>query len=61
MMDEKRHEISEFDCGRAIGAHDAGISIWDIADMYNISKTAIHHAIKDYEAHGLTTAQPRSG
>ena len=60
-MDEKRHEISEFDHGRAVGAHDAGISIRDIADMYNISKTTIHRVIKDYKAHELTIARPRSG
>ena len=60
-MDEKRHEISEFDRGRAVGAHDAGMSIRDIADMYNISKTTIHHVIKDYKAHELTIARPRSG
>ena len=60
-MDEKRHEISEFDRGRAVGAHDAGMSIRDIADMYNISKTTIHRVIKDYKAHELTIARPRSG
>jgi transposase len=60
-MVEKRLEISEFDRGRAIGAHNAGMSIRDIADMYNISKTTIHRTIKDYEAHELTTARPRSG
>ena len=60
-MTEKRHEISEFDRGRVVGAHDAGMSIRNIADIYNVSKTTVHRIIQEFEEYGLTKAQPRSG
>jgi|tagenome__1003787_1003787.scaffolds.fasta_scaffold20698186_1 transposase len=60
-MAENRHEISEFDRGRVIGAHDAGMSIRKIQDIYNIPKTTIHRIIKEFEENGLTKARPRSG
>jgi transposase len=60
-MAEKRHEISEFDRGRAIGAHDAGMSIRAIADKYNVSKTTVHRIIQEFEEYGITKTQPRSG
>jgi len=60
-MTEKRHEISEFDRGRCVGAHDGGMSIRRIADLYNIPKTTVHRIIYEFEEHGVIKAQPRSG
>ena len=60
-MAEKRHEISEFDRGRVVGAHDAGMSIRAIADIYNVSKMTAHRIIQEFEEYGLTKAQSRSG
>ena len=60
-MTEKQREISEFDRGRCIGAHDAGMSIRAIAELYNISKMTIHRIIREYEDHGIINARPRSG
>jgi transposase len=60
-MVEKRHEISEFDRGRCVGAHDGGMSIRSISDLYNIPKTTVHRIIHEFEEHGVIKAQPRSG
>jgi transposase len=59
-MVEKRHEISEFDRGRCVGAHDGGMSIRSISDLYNIPKTTVHRIIHEFEEHGVIKAQPRS-
>ena len=60
-MVEKRHELSDFDCGRVIGVHDAGMSIRKIEDMSTISKTTMQRIIKEFEDEVLTEARPRSG
>ena len=60
-MAEKRSEISEFDRGRCVGAHDGGMTTRDIADLYNISKTTVHRIIYDYKENGIIEARPRSG
>lgn len=61
MMAEKRQELSEFDRGRVVGAHDAGISERRIVDMYGFARTTVDRVIKDYEERGFTKAAPRSG
>jgi len=60
-MTEKRHELSEFDRGRIVGAHDAGMSERQIVEMYGFPKTTAHRTIKDFEEHGMVKARPRSG
>jgi transposase len=60
-MIEKRHELSEFDRGRIVGAHDAGMSERQIVEMYGFPKTTVHRTIKDFEEHGIVEARPRSG
>jgi transposase len=60
-MTEKRHEVSEFDRGRVVGAHDGGMSIRNITAKYNIPKSTVHRIIKDFEESGLTKPRPRSG
>ena len=60
-MTEKRHELSEFDRGRIVGAHDAGMSERRIVEMYGFAKTTVHMVIKNFEERGLTKPAPRSG
>ena len=57
-MTEKRHELSEFDRGRIVGAHDAGMSERRIVEMYVFAKTTAHMVIKERV---LTKPVPRSG
>jgi len=37
-MSDKRHESSEFDRGRIVGAHDADMSERQIVEMYGFQK-----------------------
>jgi transposase len=60
-MSDKRHELSEFDRGRIVGAHDAGMSERQIVEMYDFSKTTVHRVINDFEEYGITKPAPRSG
>ena len=60
-MAEQRRELPEFERGRIIGAHDAGMSIREIAELYGVSKSTVHRVIKDFEEEGLTEPRPRSG
>ena len=60
-MSDKRHELSKFDRGRIVGAHDAGMSERQIVEMYGFAKTTVHRVIKSFEERGLTKPAPRSG
>ena len=60
-MAEIRHEISEFDRGWVVGAHDVGKSGKEIEEMYNFTKSTINRIIKAYKEHGITKVVPRSG
>ena len=59
-MTEKWHEVTEFNRGRCIGAHDAGMSVRKIADLYDIPKTTVHRIIHDFEQDNVIKAWPRS-
>ena len=60
-MAEQRHETSEFDRGRIVGAHDAGMSEREIVKMYGFTKSTVHRTIKSFEENGLMAPCPRSG
>ena len=60
-MAAQRHELSEFDRGRIVGAHDAGMSERAIGEMYGFPKSTVHDIIKAFDEEGLTHARPRSG
>ena len=40
-MSEKSTELSEFERGRIVGAHDAGMSLRAIEDMYGVPKAPL--------------------
>src|SRR3954447_20050679 len=60
-MSGEGRELSEFERGRIIGAHDAGMSLGEIGKMYDVPKSTVNDIIKAFENHGFTKPQPRSG
>jgi transposase len=60
-MAEKRHELSQLDRGRVLGAHAAGKSEREIGEMFGFKKSTVHDIIKAFKEEGRTAPRSRSG
>ena len=57
----KKAELTDFECGKVIGFHEAGDSKRTISKKTNYGKTTIHNIIVKYHETGAVTVTSRSG